>query len=310
MGNKVVSRKKENALCGQEERKVMLLGEDVKVGRKQKSISFVIVPKLDDTLRAANLSYSAEEVEAMAFRAKEVGRIEDKLIVWKENNLLVWGYAQFDIAHEHNLSYEIEYKSFTTMQDALAEIAEKKLLIPSITLFSKIETAKPFGEYWQGKYDREHPVCISALQKFNVLDELGIIAVKAGTSRTTVNKVNRILESKDEELIEKCRKGEISITAAYDSILKLQEGSSKPVKSQNEIDEEKVLVAEKERFEKRKHREMNILAKYSIEGFASGDKLNKAGRKFFMLRWNEEHPDNPIQEEELEGAVKKFGKEE
>lgn len=273
-------------------------------------IPFEIEIKHNTKLKAANISYTEEEKAAILLRAKEMGYIEETLIGWEGEGVLVWGYGLHEIAKEHNLKYEIKYKSFATMQDALVEIAEKKLLIPTLTLFSKIEAARPFGNYWQEKYnDRSCPVCVEALQRFGVLDELGIIAVKAGTSRTTVNKVNRILESKKESLIEQCRKGEISISAAYDLVKAPETVDEDNDDSQDEVTDEKVIAAEQQRKDKRRQREANVLAKYSIEGFSNGEKLNKAGRKFFIARWNDEHTDNCLSEQEVEKAVRDFGRE-
>ncbi len=273
-------------------------------------IPFEIEIKHNAKLKAANISYTDEEKAAIVLRAKEMGYIEETLIGWEGEGVLVWGHGLHEIAKEHNLKFEIKYKSFATMQDALAEIAEKKLLIPTLTLFSKIEAARPFGNYWQEKYDdRSHPVCVEALQRFGALCELGIVAVKAGTSRTTVNKVNRILESKKESLIEQCRNGEISISAAYEMIKVPESDETNTDNSQDEGKEGSVLAAEQARKDKRRMKEASILAQYSVKGFSNGEKLTKTGRKFFVARWNDEHPDNCLSEKEVEKAVRDFGKE-
>lgn len=276
---------------------------------KKDDVNFVIGLDLDDTLREANLPYTSEEKEAILLRAQEEDGLSEPLYVWKETHKLLWGYTEYELAEKHGIQYQIVEKSFATMADALAFVAEKKIAIPTITLFEKIMTARPFGEYWTEKYDREHPLCVAAAHKNNgVLDALGIVGVKVGVSRSTVNKVNRILDSKKEDLIEKCRKGELSISAAYDSI----NGSAEDKDSnnpQNEVKDNAALDAEHKRFARSKNRELKSLAKYSVVGFTVGEKLNKAGQKFFMLRWNDEHPENNIEEQEIQEAIKIFRKE-
>lgn len=269
--------------------------------KKTYTIKFEVL--LDDDIRKVNVVYAPEEKEALALRAKEVGRIEEQLIGWKEKHTLVHGYTHYDIAKECHLAYDIQWESFATKQDALADAVERKLLLPSLTLFSKIEAARQFGEYWQGKLDRRHPVCVAAAQKNKgVLDVLGIVGIKAGASRSTVNKVNRILDSNDDALIAQCRKGEISISNAYEMV----NGSDD---KQKEVSGKNVFAAEKEKFAKRKSKELNALAKYMVDGFKNKEKLDAHGLKFFVLRWNEENPDNKIKDAEIQKAINSFGTE-
>ena len=273
----------------------------------------VTVPVLNEKFRNANISYTKEAKEAMEFRAKEAGKLLEKLLVWGETGELMWGYTEFEIAQEHNLQYEIEYLSFETEQEALAECAERKLAIPTINLFQKVEAGLPFGEFWRDRYGEDHPLCKAALQKFDVIDTLGIVGIKAGTSRVTVSKVKKILNSNDEALIEKCRNGEISISAADDMIKESEVPTPPEGGDENpdpEVTEQEVMTAEAKRNEKKRIRETNALAKFTIDGFSNGKRLTNEGREFFMLRWNEDNPDNEITEAEIVNAIEKYGSEE
>ena len=268
------------------------------------------VPVLNEKFRKANISYSIEEKEAMEFRAKEAGKLMEKLLVWGETGELLWRYTEFEIAQNNNLHYEIEYISFETEQEALAECAERKLAIPTINLFQKVEAGLPFGEFWRDRYGEDHPLCKAALHKFDVIDTLGIVGIKAGTSRVTVSKVKKILNSNDEALIEKCRNGEISISAADDMIKESEVPTPPEGGDENpdpEVSEQEVMTAEEKRNKKKRVRETNALAKFSIDGFSNGKKLNDEGREFFMLRWNEDYPENEISEEEIVNAIKNYG---
>lgn len=266
--------------------------------------------KLNAIFRDANIPYTDDHLQAIRLRSKELGYIEYKLIGWAEKGFLVWGYTQYDIAQELGLKFDVEWRSFASEKEVLAEIAERTMLIPTLTLFAKIEVAKPFGQFWQDKYDREHPVCKEALHRFNAIDSLGILAVKAGTSRMTVHKVNAILESCNTSLISQCRNGEISITASYDRLKSYTPTSNAP-DLQTDIPGQTVIEAEhKQTQEKNKHKskEVSMLCKYSVEGFSDGTKLTKTGRLFFIKRWNEENADTPLTEKELEEAIVNYGK--
>jgi len=236
---------------------------------KKEEVQYAIDPNLDGTIRAANLTYTDEEKEAMLLRFKEEGCVPENLYLWKEKKILLWDYTKYEMAVKHGIKYDTVEKSFATMADALAFVAEQKIAIPTISLFEKILTARQFGEYWQEKLGKDHPVCVAAAQKNNgILDDLGIVGVKAGVCRSTVNKVNRILDSKKEDLIEKCRHGELSISAAYDS-LKISEDTD-PDNLQKEVKDEEVIAAEQKRLAKSKNNELKSLAYYSVMGFKNG----------------------------------------
>lgn len=156
----------------------------------------------------------------------------------------------------------------------------------------------------EAKYGAKSPLKRAARDRYGRADKLGIVAIKAGLSHNTVNKVCRILESEDKKLIEDCRCGEISIGSAYNLI-----NGGKANDDEDDASDDKVSADDKKtlRCQKQKQKEVDSLAKYCSVGFTdTKEKLDEHGLKFFILRWNEEHPNNLIDSKEVKKAVEVF----
>ncbi len=168
--------------------------------------------------------YLYTEEERMAVRQKAIsdGCIMQPLIAWAGKNYLVYGYEELEIAKELNLAYKIKRIEFESVADCLAWIGEKRLAVPSLNAFQKTEIGLRFWEYWkskdEAKYGEKSPLKKAAFEKYGRADKLAIVAIKAGLSHNSVNKVCRILASENKKLIEDCRNDVATISAAYDSI--------------------------------------------------------------------------------------------
>jgi hypothetical protein len=254
--------------------------------------------------------YTEEEKEALKQKVLSDGRVIDPIIVWDSKQYLVWGYEELAIAHELGLPYEIKKIEFETKADCLAWIAEKRMSIPILNMLLKIKIGKCFVDYWEekdkDKNGEESPLKKAAMERCGRADKLAIIAIKAGTSHNTVNKANRILESGNQDIIDKCQNGEISISKAYDCI-----NVESDTNDDSEATPEEVVEAEAKkanRKQRQRQKEINTLAKYSTEGFsATNEKLDKHGLKFFILRWNEEHSDSQIDGSEVQQVIDHLG---
>ena len=246
--------------------------------------------------------YTEEQREAVRQKALADDGIIEPLIAWEGKNYLVWGYEELAIAKEHNLHFEVKRIKFESVADCLAWLGEKCLATPSLTSFQKTEIGLKFWEYWQGKDEakEESPLKKAALEKCGRTDRLAIIAIKAGISHNTVNKVCRILASENKKLIEDCRNDEISINAGYEAII-----GGKTVEDEGGEDTDVSADKKKtQRMKKQKQKEVDSLAKYCLKGFASTHKkLDEHGLKFFVMRWNEEHPKNLIANKDVKKAI-------
>ena len=108
-------------------------------------------------------------------------------------------------------------------------------------------------------------------------------------------------------MIENCRTGETSISAAYNMI------NGEKVNEEGNDSDDGVSVDDKttQRKNKQKQREVDSLAKYCSNGFSSTkEKLDEHGLKFFILRWNEEHQSNHIDSKDVKKAIKLIEKKE
>lgn len=256
-----------------------------------------------EDLKQANLC-TEEEREAIRQKALADSCIVEPLIVWGTKKFIVWGYEELAIAREHKLPYEIKEIEFESVADCLAWIGEKRLSIPSLNDFQKTEIGLEFWEFWkdkdEAKYGAKSPLKIAAKEKSGRADKSAIVGVKAGISHNSVYKVCRILESENMKLIEDCRSGEKTISAAYNLI----NGGKVNDEDDGSDDETSAEDKKTQRNKKQKQKEVDALAKYCSEGFASKkEKLDEHGLKFFVLRWNEEHPKNKINSKQVEKAI-------
>ncbi|MBE0536842.1 MAG: hypothetical protein IH624_14345 [Phycisphaerae bacterium] len=185
------------------------------------SIKRVII--MDKDFEEAAISCTSKEQVDKETRALEHkmlmdGRLIDPIIIWKNRKCLVWGYSALEIAKKYDLAYEMTEVEFESKADCLAWIAERRIAAPSLNLFQRIEIALPFGDYWKDKakanMGKRTDLCATALESYESIDVLALVATKASTSKNTVAKVKRILAGGKATLINKCRKGDISISAA------------------------------------------------------------------------------------------------
>ena len=261
----------------------------------------------DADFEAAN-PYTEEEREAIRQKAISDGFI-DSPIIQSANGTLVFGYEELAIAEEFDLSYEAKYLDFDSKADCLAWIAEKRISLPYLNLFQKSEISMSFVEHWIGKDKAKHkdsPLKKAAMERFGREDKLAVAALKAGTSHNTISKVSRILDFENQDIIQQCRSGELSISKACEVIQ--ESGGTIPP---DEITPKEVLAAEEKKAAakaKKKAKEVHTLAKYSVEGFSNNEKLDEHGRKFFVLRWNEENPECQIDIQEIQEGIKGYEK--
>ena len=257
---------------------------------------------VDEDFKNAN-PYTDGEREAIRQKIVSDGCLVEPLIVQASTKTLVFGYEELAIAEELNLPYEVKFLEFESKNDCIVWIVEKRMAAPSLNTFQKIEIGRNFVTFWKEKsearYGEDSPLKKAAFERFGRSDSLAIIAIKSGSSHNTAFKVGKILGSNEKRIIEKCRKGELTISAGYNCIVSGSDG--------REVTDEELLAAEEKKVQrKQQHKEKEIatLAKYSVDGFASSDqKLDEHGLKFFILRWNEEHVDNCIDESDVQQVI-------
>lgn len=279
----------------------VFLIKEMKMETKEKAVvGENVVLVMDPDFVRVNPSYS--ELDRIALRVKVAsdGCIVEPFCMLKGTKILLSRHEEYKVAQEFGLFYQVKEVEYADKAEALAKVAEANIAIPTLSTFQRIEIALPLGEFWKMKAKENQgkriDKCKDELAKLENIDTLGIIAMKARTSRTTVSKVKKIIEDASESTISKCRQGQISIDAAHQTVCE-------PTK-----EDKKLAEAQKEATKaNKKAKEISSLAKYTVKGFSSiKDKIDEHVLKFFVLRWNEENSNNRIEMSEIQNAIKDF----
>lgn len=171
------------------------------------------------------------------------------LVLWSDENIILDGHNRYAICQKHDIDYSVIWvRDLKNRNDAKIWMVNNQLGRRNLTDFAKTElmlkikpllSEKAKENQLRGtsnlKKGTESPVC----QNF---DRPGIgrvnevIAKKADVSRMTVSKVEKILESGNQAVIEKARSGEISINKAHNIIKPKPE--PKPVVVEPIVDDE------------------------------------------------------------------------
>ena len=149
--------------------------------------------------------------------------VRDPLVVWMPEDVLVDGHNRFDIAGKYKLEYQVREIEFKDKSHAKLWIIDNQLNRRNLGIFVKAELALKKKELIskqakqrQLRKPKDSVVQISAQQKgFKTRDELAKIA---NVSHDTICKTEKIIDSKDENLINQCRKGEKTINKAYKEV--------------------------------------------------------------------------------------------
>jgi len=170
----------------------------------------------------------------------------DKLICWKEKKQLVDGHHRFEICNEHNLPYEIEWKSFKNRDEAVAWVLDNqkgrrnlnKFQWAEVVLGNKTSIAATAKA-------RQRAGNRSGYQKSDkVVHTIKELAKLAGVSHDTMHKIETILKATNadpanerlQRQVDQLRKGaaRVSINAVYEA-LKETKDKKKPTASKQPI---------------------------------------------------------------------------
>ena len=171
-----------------------------------------------------------EEVKALERVIIDDGNIYNPIIVWKGKDIIIDGNLRWKIyqSHKKQLPYppikEIDFKDW---QEALIWSIEHHISRKSLSLWQKLELAMTCENYWIAKVLAQEAkgartdlrsVTDRKLKSTQVNE---IVAKKVGCGRTTVMEFKKVYDSPN--YANKCRNGEMSISAAYAHIIKAEE---------------------------------------------------------------------------------------
>ena len=180
------------------------------------------------------------ELKTIEQLAVQDGEIYFPLIVWKGENILVYGYQYLPIVKAHpEIRYSICEMDFADWQEAQVWAIEHYIAQPEVLLAQKLDIAINCGEYWllketakrsQGKRTDLSSDSEGKLDQSNEVNK--IIAAKVGCSLTYVYNYRKILSSGRMDIINLCRSGKLTISAAYAKLFTPQKPrTKKPVTS-------------------------------------------------------------------------------
>jgi ParB-like chromosome segregation protein Spo0J len=164
----------------------------------------------------------------------------DALVVW--GDVLVDGHNRYEICTKHGVKFETIQKEFETREDVKKWIITNQIGRRNLTPFQRVEFALQLEEMYVEEARRRQAtstggaapqlrVNFPEADKARARDKIGEIA---GVSGKQVDKVKKVLLEAPEEVVEKARKGEISINKAYDVI-----------KKKTDLEEKRAVLIEK-----------------------------------------------------------------
>lgn len=203
-------------------------------------MEFTIDPEFRDLLP----KLSEDERQRLVSDVNQNG-CRDKLVVWKEWNILIDGHNRYEICSDLDLPFETTELSFPSRDDVKMWMFRNQLGRRNLTDFQRAEIAlrmKPVvaeaakskkaeaggdrgNQYTGGKVAVTQTFVEPPLDKRSDAEANAIVAKEAGVSRETIRKVETILKDGNQELIDKLRSGEkaddgrkMTINKAYKTV--------------------------------------------------------------------------------------------
>lgn len=200
--------------------------------------------------------HTEKERQAIELLAKQDREILMPLVVWKGQNILIYGYQYRDVLLSNpEIRYTIREFEFTDWQEAKVWAVEHYIAQPEIIIAQKLQAALQCEEYWllkeQARQAQGQRNDLSLLSKDKLTDSKvvdALIAKKVGCSESYVYDFKRVTASGKKDIIDQCLSGVLSIHAAYAKVFP-PKGKTKPVAKPNknapielEIDQTDILA--------------------------------------------------------------------
>jgi hypothetical protein len=208
--------------------------------KKAKVIEFSI----DEEFKTLLPPLPPEDFEKLERSILEDG-CRDPVVIWKEEKILIDGQNRYDICTKHNLPYGIIEKSFDNREQVKVWMLKNQLLRRNMNLFQRAEAALKFKDFYasMAKENQRAAGGRAVRPKWDKpVDTLQELANLAGTSRTTIHRVEYILSNlsasypNNKKFLDALRRDDpgISISGAYESLQEFL-GTKKTAKSVNKM---------------------------------------------------------------------------
>jgi len=164
-----------------------------------------------------------DEYESLKQNISKNGYWEEYPVVVNDKYEILDGHTRWKVCQELGIQPTIKIKHFESKEDEMEFVIEANLSRRHLNSFQKAEIGLKLLEIEKAKAEKRK---LAQLKQFKdktteVSSEdttgkaINIVADKLKISRHTIEKAKEILEKGDDELIEKCRQGEVSVAEAY-----------------------------------------------------------------------------------------------
>jgi ParB-like chromosome segregation protein Spo0J len=163
-----------------------------------------------------------DEYEKLKESISKNGYWEEYPIIVNDNYEILDGHSRWKACQELGIQPTVKVKHFESKEEEMRFVIETNLNRRHLNAFQKAELALKLIELGKAKRGRKpkeeistESVKISTSSELSRVDTWQIVSDKLGVSRDTIEKAKVVIEKGDEKLIEKCRRGEISVNEAY-----------------------------------------------------------------------------------------------
>ena len=164
-----------------------------------------------------------DEYENLKESISKNGYWEEYPIIVNDNYEILDGHSRWKACQELGIQPTIKVKHFESKEEEMRFVIETNLNRRHLNAFQKAELALKLIELGKTKRGRKPQEISSESEENSVkVDTWKVASDKVGVSEDTISKTKVILEKGDEELIEKCRRGEISVNEAYKRVREIK----------------------------------------------------------------------------------------
>jgi transcriptional regulator with XRE-family HTH domain len=185
--------------------------------------------KINPTFKALIPPLSEEEKMQLEENLLENG-IREAISIW--GDVIIDGHNRYDIAQKHNLPYYTESYKFNSESDVIIWIIKNQFGRRNLTAYDRSALAlrlKPVISEQAKEKQTESGGAVRQKSDKPVIDTKKVLAEMAGVSHDTIAKVERIEQSATPEILNRLKRGEISINKAYQDV----RSQEKPEQSEN-----------------------------------------------------------------------------
>jgi len=199
---------------------------------------------IDDEFAKLIPPLSDEEQKQLLLSIERDGCYRDKLTVWSGFNILLDGHHRLSLYLDHHEDSDIsppEVREIVLPSRDAAKLwmARNQLSRRNLTDFQRVEIAlllAPEIKVKAKENQRAAGVSKVPLNSTEAIDTRAEVAAIAGVSPDTVRKVQAVVENAPPEVIDKARKGDVSVNKAHQSIAGVKPPKGKPEPTAREPD--------------------------------------------------------------------------